>query len=65
MKELEEQIEELKERLECAETILAMKNIPDAIHLESLRSLLPEYIEDLNSILKNFTPSQSDMLDND
>ena len=49
---LKEQIEKLKEKLENSEFMLTQKAIPDSIHVGALRDLIPEYIEDLNKMLK-------------
>lgn len=48
---LKEKIECLKDRLENINATLGL-NMPDSIHVQCLRDLLPELIQDVKEILK-------------
>lgn len=50
--DLKEQIENLKNRLENINATLSLP-MPDKIHVDCLRDLIPELIEDINVILEN------------
>jgi len=49
--DIKEKIECLKDRLENINATLSL-NMPDSIHVQCLRDLLPELIEDVNQILE-------------
>lgn len=46
-----ESLGELKDRLENANTMLTMTALPDKIHIDSLRELIPEYIKDIENMI--------------
>lgn len=53
MEEIKEKIELVKDRLENINATLSMP-IPDNLHVQALRELVPELIEDITEIIQEF-----------
>jgi Mor family transcriptional regulator len=53
MEEIKEKIELVKDRLENINATLSMP-FPDKLHVQALRELVPELIEDMTEIIQEF-----------
>lgn len=52
MEQIQDQLEELKNKIECCTYTLSMHSLSDTVHIEAIRDLLPEYIKDINKIIE-------------